>query len=246
MKLSVIIPVYNEDEEDFWHTLWDIVPLSVPNTKCEIVAVDDGSDWEIWNPQYENGRFNRFSQHAFSCKAKMIRHPNNRGKGAAIRTGLEHATGDLVIIQDADGELDPQDIPKLVQAWENAQGYPEGDYAVVYGTRFLKWGYQPTLRYFLGGKILTWITNLLYRCKLTDVGCGYKLFPTKLLKDLDVKAKGFEFCFEVTAKLRRRGIEIVEVPVSYAPRRVKDGKKLRCWHGLKCLYALAKYRLAVV
>lgn len=218
MKLSVIMPVYNEEWGAVFDTLCGIGQSM--SSDVEVILVNDGSDRPYPLP---------FP--IFPFKFRCVCHPTNLGKGAAIRTGLKHATGDLVIIQDADGELDPADIPKLVQAWENAQGISEGDYAVVYGARSnISWG----------ARLITWLTNKYLDTNLSDVACGYKLIPTHILRDLDTRSNRFPWCFEVTAKLAALGFKFTEVPVSYHPR--KEGKKLKWWDGFGCLWALLKYR----
>ena len=165
---------------------------------------------------------------------KFLHHETNLGKGAAIRTGLKHATGDLVIIQDADGELDPADIPKLVAEYEKNVASPDLGELVIYGSR------RATGKLSWGAKLINWLTNKYLDTNLTDVACGYKLFNGVLLSQIDTKSNGFSWCFEVTARLAAWGMKIVEVPVSYRPR--KEGKKLKWWDGFGCLYALLKYR----
>jgi glycosyltransferase involved in cell wall biosynthesis len=155
----------------------------------------------------------------------------------AIRTGLEKVTGDLVIIQDADLEYDPNDYLKLVQP------IMEDGAFVVYGSRSLSHKNKMSyLRYFIGGQVVTWWTNLLYGCRLTDEPTCYKLFRADLLKSVKLNCKRFEFCPEVTAKIRKRGIEILEVPISYNPRKIKEGKKIRWKDGIQAIWTLLKYR----
>jgi len=227
MKLSVIMPVYNEKDRH-WPVFHAIQKLRsdflAGRSDCdiELIIVDDGST--------DMTRGWRLAQ---SPHLQIFHHATNLGKGTAIRTGLKYATGDLVIIQDADGELDPADIPKLVQAWENAQGMPEGDWDVVYGAR-------PKEKLSWGARLMNWMTNIYLSTEIDDVSCGYKLIPTGLLRFLDTQSNGFPWCFEVTAKLKSIGVKIQSVPVSYHSR--KEGKKLKWWDGFGCQWALLKYR----
>lgn len=228
MKLSIIIPVYNEK-----NTILEILKKIETNNltdlgfEKEIIIVDDGSTdgtLEILKGLEKN--------------YKIIYHPKNQGKGAAIRTGLKYATGDYTIIQDADLEYDPKDYKKLLECAikNNAQ--------VVYGSRNLnpKNKYS-SLLYYLGGVFLTFLTNILYNAKITDEATGYKLFKTEFLKSIPLDSKGFEFCPEITAKIAKRKIKIYEVPISYYPRSIKAGKKIKWWKdGLKAAWALIKYR----
>src|SRR5574341_1084742 len=204
MKLSVIMPVYNEAG-----TVAEIVRrvLAVPVAK-ELIIVDDGST------DGTREILRRLSPDV----ATVLYHERNQGKGAAIRTGLEHATGRLVLIQDADLEYDPGDYPALVQP------ILEGKAQVVYGSRVLDPGNTYAhLRFYLGGRLLSLLANLLYGCRITDEPTCYKLIPRDLLKSLNLQCRGFEFCPEVTAKIARRDIPIYEVPIRYAPRTMEQG-----------------------
>lgn len=168
---------------------------------------------------------------------KVLFHDKNLGKGMAIRTGLKNVTGDMVIIQDADLEYDPNDYLKLVKP------IVEDGADVVYGSRLLSHKNKKSyLRYFIGGQLVTWLTNLLYRSSLTDEPTCYKLFHTNVLKSIKLNCTRFEFCPEVTAKIRKKGIEITEVPISYEPRKIKEGKKIRWMDGLEAIWTLLRYR----
>ena len=218
MKLSVLIPVYNE-EPQIVELLHRVAAVDVDK---EIIVVDDCStdrSWELIQ--------------ALDIKAlRAFRHPVNRGKGAGIQTALREATGDAVLIQDADLEYDPSDYPKLLAPLMRK----EAD--VVYGTRDLS-GQRPMMRW--GNRFLTWITNLLFGCHLTDMETCYKLIPAKIMRSLDLKADRFQIEPEITAKLLRRGYKIVEVPISYRPR---TAKKLNPWRdGLPALLMLLRCRL---
>ncbi|MBI1969070.1 glycosyltransferase family 2 protein [Candidatus Woesearchaeota archaeon] len=220
-KLSIIIPVYNEQA-----TIGEIVKrvktVRLPIQK-EIILVDDGST--------DGGR--EIIEKLSGCK--KLFHENNRGKGAAIRTGLESATGDYCIIQDADLEYNPEDYRNMLQL------VLTGRAKIVYGSRNLrKSNVSGKKLYKYGGIFVTIVTNLLFGTRLTDEATCYKLFPTRLLKSLVLEQHGFGFCPEVTAKVSRLGYEIVEVPISYQARR--EGKKLNAWHGIEAILFLLKYR----
>ncbi|MEK6906440.1 MAG: glycosyltransferase family 2 protein [Nanoarchaeota archaeon] len=225
MKLSIIIPCYNEQK-----TVGEVIDkvksikLSVDK---EIIVVDDGSS----DRSYDIIKSKK--------GVRIFRHERNIGKGAAVKTALKNITGDLFIIQDSDLELDPQEIEKV--------SYPiiKGETDVVYGSRMPKLGKldRHPLFYF-GGMFVTLITNLLYKTKITDEPCGYKAFKTYLFKDIKIKEDGFGWEPEVTAKLSKRGVKIHEVPVSHSnSRSAKDGKKLRVKDGFKAIWILIKYRI---
>jgi len=166
----------------------------------------------------------------------VLFHERNRGKGRAIRTALEHVTGDVVVIQDADLEYNPQEFLKMVKLI-NA-----GSSDVVYGSRNLDTNPPSGLTFYWGGKFLTWLTNVLYGGHLTDESTCYKMFRTSVIKSLNLRCERFEFCPEVTAKVLRRGFRIVEVPIKYSPRRKAEGKKIRWLDGLQAMWVLLRYR----
>lgn len=225
MKLSIIIPIYNEEA-----TLEELVnrveAVSLPK---ELILVDDGStDGTV--------AILRRWETAPRPNMTIIHHPENRGKGAAIATGLTHATGDLVIIQDADLEYNPQDYHKLVAAFDSPAQ------KVVYGSRNLRRNPRSSFSFYWGGRLLSWVTNLLYGSRITDEATCYKVFRTDALREIGVESTGFEFCPEVTAKALRRGWHIREVPISYHPRLWDEGKKIRWYDGLIAIWWLVKYR----
>lgn len=222
LKLSVIVPVLNE--KDTIQAVLNKV-LAVP-VKKEVIVVDDGSIDGTWQ-----------ALQGFADRCKLLRHPRNLGKGAAIRTALPHVTGDIVITQDADLEYEPEDYPRLVQP------ILEGRTDVVYGSRLLH-GKSPrsSLAFYLGGRFLTWLTNLLYGLNITDEPTGYKVFRTEVLRRLPLKSDGFEFCPEVTALLALNGVFIAEVPISYTPRSIEEGKKIRWRDGWIAIWTLVRYR----
>ncbi len=221
MKLSVLIPVYNEER-----TVKDLLDhvQAVPVDK-EIVIVDDCSTDKTWS----------VLQSITDPTVHIYRHEVNQGKGTGIRTALSHATGDLVIIQDADLEYDPQDYPRLLEPVRN------GAAQVVYGVRDLS-GQKTSTR--LGNQFLTLVTNLLYGSHISDMETCYKLMPREVMLSLDLRPSRFQIEPEITAKLLRKGYRIAEVPIWYKPR--KD-KKLNPWKdGLPALWTLLKYRVTQV
>ncbi len=218
------MPIYNEK-----NTIQEIIKrINNVSIEKEIIAIDDFSTdgtREILEKQKGN-------------PLKLILHPENRGKGSAIRTGLKYVTGDIVIIQDADLEYSPDDYPKLIKP------IIDGKSTVVYGSRVLDKS-QPIghKRYYFGGLLITWVTNFLYNTRLTDEPTCYKVFKADVLKSIKLKCKRFEFCPEVTAKILKKGIDILEIPISYNPRRMKEGKKIRWKDGLIALWILIKSRV---
>jgi glycosyltransferase involved in cell wall biosynthesis len=222
MKISIIIPVYNEAA-----TIRQILARvrSSPIDK-EIVIVDDGSTdgtREILAEEADSG-------------TRIIQHDRNRGKGVAIRTGLKHAVGDYVLIQDADLEYDPADYEALLRPIQR------GKATVVYGSRFLGEHKAMLFWHSVGNRLLTLVTNVLYDTTLTDMETCYKLIPTELIREIPLRARRFDFEPEITAKILRRGHRIYEVPISYAGRELHEGKKISWRDGFPALYALIKYR----
>ena len=221
MKTSVIIPAYNERDT----IVETIARVRESPVEKEIVVVDDAST--DGTPD--------LVEPLVGPDLRLIRQPRNQGKGAAIRRGLQEATGDIVLIQDADLEYDPADYPKLIAPIESGQA------DVVYGTR------APEFRGMrLPHRLFNWLAahlaNLLYRAGITDEATCYKVFRADVIRSLPLKCERFEFCPEVTAKVRKRGLHIHEVPVSYQARSIGAGKKIRWWDGVEALWALLKYR----
>jgi len=222
MKLSVIIPAYNESG-----TIKEIIKRvhAVPIEK-EVIVVDDGSTdstWEILNQLTYNGII-------------LKRHDRNMGKGMAIRTGIKHVSGDVIIIQDADLEYAPHDYLELIKP------IVRGEAKVVYGSRILGKGKHSYKTFYLGGRFLSILTNLLYGSSITDEPTCYKMFKSEVLKDIKLECTGFEFCPEVTANVLKRGIKIVELPISYHPRSIREGKKIKWSDGAVAIWTLIKYR----
>lgn len=225
MKLSVIIPVFNE-EKTILEILKRVEKVKIPKIEKEIVIVDDFStDGTRGILEKVKGRH------------KVYYHKKNLGKGAAIRTALKHTSGEIIIIQDADLEYNPQDYPKLIKP------ILEGKASVVYGSRALMKNNRASSPFFYwGGQIVCQTTNLLYGSKLTDVNCCYKVFKREVIGQIKLESNRFEFCEEVTAKVLKRGYKIKEIAVRYFPRSIAQGKKI-CWKdGLSAIKTLVKYR----
>ena len=223
-SLSVIVPVFNER-----NTVAEIVRrmrrVELP-VDVEIVMVNDAS----WDGTGE------ILKALEDSTIQVVHHPDNAGKGAAIRTGLEYARGDLILIQDADLEYDPDDWPRMLAP------VLKGKAQVVYGSRFTGERRNMLFTHWLGNRFLSLVTNVLYNTTLSDMETCYKLFDRTVLDGLEIKADGFEFEPEVTAKLLRRGHRIYEVPISYAGREYDEGKKITWKDGYRALWTLARYR----
>ena len=224
MKLSIIIPVY--DEVNTIRAILEQV-RAVPIEK-EIIVVDDGST---------DGTCDILRQEMEHDDTRVFFHAENQGKGAAVRTGIAAATGNIILIQDADLEYDPRDYPALLAPIE------EGRAKVVYGSRFLG-GPRKTMLFWhaVGNKLLTLVTNVLYDTILSDMETGYKVFAAEVIKPLPLRAKRFELEPEVTAKVLKRGHRIYEVPISYTGREFSEGKKITWRDGFVALWTLFKYR----
>ncbi len=224
MKLSVIIPVYNEIK-----TIEKIIErVESQDLAEEIILVDDGSTdgtaevLEAFNKQRQ---------------IKVLSHKINKGKGAAVRTGLDEAGGDIILIQDADLEYDPRDYPNLLKPIE------EGVADIVYGSRFLG---APRLTamfwHMVANKLLTLMTNILYDTILSDMETGYKVFRKEVIQGLTLHSKRFEFEPEFTAKVLKRGYHIFEVPIKFIPRDYEQGKKIGIRDAFEAVWTLIKYR----
>jgi glycosyltransferase involved in cell wall biosynthesis len=229
-RLSVVIPIYNERETV--RTILERV-RAVEETRgvlLEILIVDDGSTDGTQDilRQEVDGRY---------ANVRVVFHPQNRGKGAAIVTAVREATGEFLIVQDADLEYDPDQYPELIRP------LIAGETDVVYGSRFKGsiTGMKPAN--LLANRILTVAANILYPgTGISDEATCYKVFRTSVLKTLPLRARRFDFCPEVTAKIRKRGHRIVEVPIRYVGRTNDQGKKIRWTDGVDALWALVKYR----
>ena len=224
MNLSVVIPVYNEE-----HNIREIL-RRVQATKLakEIVVVDDGS---------QDGTRAILKKLDGKGKIRVILHERNKGKGAAVVTGLNAAKGDVLLIQDADLEYDPRDYPVLLQPIR------EGVADVVYGSRFLGGPHRVTMFWHLvANKLLTLMTNILYNTILTDMETGYKVFRRKVIEAMNLRAKRFDFEPEFTAKVLKRNYRIYEVPISFNPRDYSQGTKIKLRDAFEAVWTLLKYR----
>lgn len=222
MRLSIIIPVFNERA-----TIGELLRrVATVDLDKEVVVVDDGST---------DGTRDALGQ--FADGATVVLHDVNRGKGAAIRTGLKHVTGDCVLVQDADLEYDPDDYQLLLDAMK------ESGADAVYGSRFAAGRPEMTLRHRVGNRLLTGITNVLYGAALTDMETCYKLIRRRVFADLDVASNRFDVEPEITAKLLRRGIAIHEVPIRYAGRSFAEGKKISWTDFVSAIWTLVKLRV---
>ena len=230
MKISIIVPVYNEEK-----TISKILDkLSKVNLKIkkEIIIVDDGSkdrSKELIEGYIENKKRNKTEDYRFIPK-------ENRGKGSAIKEGIKSATGDIITIQDADLEYNPEDYKKLIKP------IIQNKAEVVYGSRFLK-EHKPMYKtYFLGNKLLTLLTKILYNSEITDMETCYKVFRSDIIKNIKIKANRFDFEPEVTARILKQGIKIKEIPISYSPRSIEEGKKINWKDGLQAIWTLIYWR----
>lgn len=221
VKLSVIIPVYNESR-----TLEELLRRVLSSNQVdEVIVVDD----------YSSDGSREILQKFEEPKVKVFFQPYNQGKGAAIKLGLEKVRGDYVIVQDADLEYSPSDYQKLVTALD--QNHP-----IIFGSRFKNTKPKILIHSYLANLFLTYLTNLLFGSSLTDMASCYKLIPTKILRDLDLKSNRFEVELEITAKLLSQNIPIREIPISFKGRNYGEGKKITWRDGARDLWLLFKYR----
>jgi len=225
MKLSVIMPVFNE-RNTVQEILRRVRSVDLGEIVIEIIVVDDASS---------DGTPDILRLEEDST-VKVFRHTVNQGKGAAIRTGLPHATGDLVIIQDADLEYDPDDYRALLAPILKKKA------EVVYGSRFTGEHRDMLFWHMMGNKFLSLITNVLYNTTLSDMETCYKLFTRQVLEGIEIKSNRFNFEPEITAKMLKKKVRIYEVPISYAGREYEEGKKITWKDGFAALWTLVKYR----
>lgn len=222
--LTVVIPCYNEKEN-----IINIVNkvLAAPIENKEIIVVDDKST---------DGTREILEKDVKPLVSQLIYHEVNGGKGAALKTGFQYATGDVVIIQDADMEYDPNEYPLVVNP------VFEGTADVVYGSRFLNQKRKGYLANRMANLFLTKLSNLFTKQKLTDMETCYKAFKRDIIQNVDIKENRFGFEPEITAKVSRMGIKIKEVPISYYPRTNEEGKKIGFKDGLRAIYSIWRYR----
>lgn len=229
MKLSVIIPVYNED-----NTIGELIDrvarVDIGNMEMEIIVANDGST-------DASALIIEAHRQAQPDLIRAYATPINLGKGAAIRLGLHYATGDVILIQDADLELDPNEYGRLLQP------ILDGKNDVVYGSRFMNTRQHGIpLRTRLANRFLTALTNLLYNARLSDMATAYKVFRRELLRDIRLRCVRFDFDAEITGQFLRAGCRIVEVPISYNPRSAEEGKKISWIDGIEAIYTLLRVR----
>jgi glycosyltransferase involved in cell wall biosynthesis len=231
MKVSVIIPVYNEFTT--FHQVLERVRCAALPAGCskEIVVIDDGSTDGTRQALDEEER-----------AGIVVGHHNaqNAGKGTAIRAGIQLASGDILIIQDGDLEYDPNDYAAILEP------IVRGEADVVYGSRFLGRPVGMAWKNRIANRILTFAANLLYGARISDEATAYKAFRSSVLRQIHLECRRFEFCPEVTAKLRRLGFCIHEVPIRYNARDIREGKKIRARDGIEALWTLLHYRFTPV
>ena len=224
MKVSIVMPVFNEKE-----TIREILAqVRTVGLASQIIVVDDCST--------DGTREVLQDEAARDQTITLVLHDRNRGKGASVRSGIEHVTGDIVIIQDADLEYDPRDYPTLIRPIQ------EGRVKVVYGSRFLGPRKDMLFWHMLGNKLLTLVTNILYDSTLSDMETCYKAMRADVAKSLNIKSDRWGIDPEITAKVLKRGNRIFEVPISYYGREYYEGKKISWRDGFVVLWTLLKYR----
>lgn len=246
MKLSVVVPAYNE-RGTIEEILRRIQAAAVPGLTLEILVVDDGSKdgtreiLEGWAQRQAAGEtqipLTAGGGHLSLGSIRFLFQTHNQGKGAAMRTGFAQATGDIVLVQDADLEYDPRDYPKLLEP------ILDGRADVVYGTRFL--GGPQRVHFFwhyVANKMLTLLSNCMTNLNLTDMETGYKVFRREVLSGLRIRSDRFGFEPEITAKIAKKDWRVYEVPISYAGRSYKEGKKITWRDGLKAIFCILRYR----
>ena len=230
IKLSIIIPVYNE-EKTINEVINQVLKVSLNNIKKEIIIVDD----------FSTDKTRETLDKIKSDSIKIFYHQKNMGKGSAIRTALKHATGEIILIQDADLEYSPEDYPKLISPILDKKT------KAVYGTRlsYIKSHKRNMYRlHYFGNWVLTLITNLLFHSRLTDMETCYKVFTKDVIERIKLKSRRFDFEPEITAKILKIGYKIHEVPITFQARKFEEGKKITWRDGIKALYYLIKYRFA--
>ncbi|MFH1612778.1 MAG: glycosyltransferase family 2 protein [bacterium] len=227
MKLSIIIPVYNE-ESTIKEVLEKIETLSLPIEK-EIIVVNDGSTDKTFSILEQMKKTNKEISVVYNS---LI----NIGKGAAVRIGFQHVKGDIILIQDADLELDPNEIKHLIEP------ILQNKTKVVYGSRYLTKNKKITFLNYVANKFLSLLTNFLYKSKISDMETAYKVFKKEVLSDIKLKSLKFDFEPEITAKILKKGYKIMEIPIGYNPRSSYEGKKIGWKDGVMAIYTLLKIK----
>lgn len=227
-KLSIIIPVYNE-ESTIKQVIEKVKNVKLKEFSKEIIIVEDCS----------TDQTKEILKNIKDYSLKIFFHDINRGKGAAIRTALKNSTGDLILIQDADLEYNPEEYPKLLRPFEDK------NVKVVYGSRIevIKKNLNKMYKlHYFGNLALTLLTNILYGTKISDMETCYKVFRKEVMKNINLKSKRFDFEPEITAKILKKGYKIHEVPIDFHGRKFDEGKKITWKDGIKAAYYLVKYR----
>jgi glycosyltransferase involved in cell wall biosynthesis len=223
MKLSVVVPIYNEKATI--HTILERIEQT--EFEKEIILIDD----------FSTDGTREILQNEYATKHTLLLHPHNMGKGAALRTGFKHVSGDVVIIQDADLEYDPSEYAKILGP------IIQGRADVVYGSRFLGGPHRAIyFWHYVGNKFMTLLSNAFNNINLTDMETCYKAFRAEILKDMKFRSQRFGFEPEFTAKVARRRLKIFEVPISYYGRTYEEGKKITWKDAISALYCIVRYR----
>jgi glycosyltransferase involved in cell wall biosynthesis len=224
VKISIIIPVFNE-EKTVEEVIKKVFELQIEK---EVIVVDDGST--------DSTREILEKLKVGDKKLKIIFHEKNLGKGAAIKTGISEVSGEIVCVQDADLEYNINEIANLVE------GFKDKEIGAVYGSRFLK--HNPIIykKYYLGNKVITFLINLFYGGKFSDSYTCYKLTRAEVIKSLNLISKGFEIEAEISIKLLKNKIKILELPISYSPRKIEEGKKIKFKDAIKAFFIILKYK----
>ena len=232
MKLSILIPAYNE-EKTIYSLLEKVGKVALLNDMDkEIIIINDCSTDKTEEQVY------LFFANYPDLPLLYFKQETNQGKGAAIHVGISAAAGDYIIIQDADLEYNPEDYNVLLEYLLHTGA------KVVYGSRFMNAANKHSYtRFYLGGRFVSWLTNVLYAQNITDEPTCYKMFDARFLKSIPLKGNGFEFCPEVTAKVAKMGIKIKELPICYYPRSIEEGKKINWKDGAIAIWTLVKYRI---
>ncbi len=226
-KLSIIVPVYNE-EKTLRQIINKLLELKLKAFSKEIIIIDDSSKDKSLSIIKDLARKNK--------NIRYFAHPKNMGKGAALRTGFQNSTGDLITIQDGDLEYDPKDFLRMIDFMD------KNKLDVIYGSRFLN-KHKPRYKiYYLGNKFLSFLTKVIYGVKITDMETCYKMFKAEVIKSIPLKSNRFDIEPEITSKVIKRKFKFAEIPISYSPRTIEEGKKIGFKDGLKAIYVLLYWR----